>query len=180
MPPAGARRLNLILAGKPAGGSASTGLAKPATTMTGTVLTPGEHYLHGVACRLLCGDPPTRGIGAAIDALLAADALAADSAVPGQLAALCKRLPRHPRRLGCLLDLLDRSIRRCQSWTNPMSPVCRRPGGNRSRCSSPAATKGNPPRLMPRMPTEAGGEVRYEEQPESLRPRASSRRYAWP
>ena len=60
--------------------------------MTGTVLTPGEHYLHGVACRLLCGDPPTRGIGAAADALLAADALAADSAVPGQLAALCERL----------------------------------------------------------------------------------------
>ena len=60
--------------------------------MTGTVLTPGEHYLHGIACRLLCGDLPTRGIGAAADALLAADALAADSAVPGQLAALCERL----------------------------------------------------------------------------------------
>jgi hypothetical protein len=53
------------------------------TTMTGTVLKPGERYLHGVACRLLCGDPPTRVIGAA------ADALAADRAVPGQLAAPC-------------------------------------------------------------------------------------------
>jgi hypothetical protein len=93
VPPAGARRLNLILAGKPAGRiSLDRATAKPATTMTGTVLTPGERYLHGIACRLLCGDPPTRGIGAAIDALLAADALAADSAVPGQLAALCERL----------------------------------------------------------------------------------------
>jgi hypothetical protein len=93
VPPAGTRRLNMILAGKPAGRiSLDRATAKPATTMTGTVLTPGEHYLHGVACRLLCGDPPTRGIGAAAGALLAADALAADSAVPGQLAALCKRL----------------------------------------------------------------------------------------
>jgi hypothetical protein len=92
-PPASARWLNLILAGEPARRiSLDRAAAPPATTTTGTVLTPGEHYLQGVAYRLLCGSPPTRGIGAAIDALLAADALDADSAVPGQLAALCEQL----------------------------------------------------------------------------------------
>jgi hypothetical protein len=92
-PPAGARWLNLSLAGEPARRiSLDQAAVRPAATMTGIVLTPGERYLQGVAYRLLCGDPPTGGIGAAIDALLAADALDADSAVPGQLAALCERL----------------------------------------------------------------------------------------
>ena len=92
-PPVGARWLDLTLAGEPARRiSLDQAAVPPAATMTGTVLTPGEHYLHGVAHRLLSGDPPSRGIGAAIDALLAADALDADSAVPGQLAALCERL----------------------------------------------------------------------------------------
>jgi hypothetical protein len=92
-PPAGARWLNLSLAGEPARRiSLDPAAVRPAATMTGIVLTPGERYLQGIAHRLLCGDPPTGGIGAAIDALLAADALDADSAVPGQLAALCERL----------------------------------------------------------------------------------------
>lgn len=92
-PPAGARGLSLILAGKPAGRiSLDLATTKPATTTTGTALTPGEHYLHGVACRLLCGDPPPQGTSAAIGALLAAGVLGTDSAVPGQLAALCERL----------------------------------------------------------------------------------------
>jgi hypothetical protein len=92
-PPAGARWLNLGLAGEPARRiSLDPAAVQPAATMTGIVLTPGERYLQGIADRLLCGDPPTGGIGAAIDALLAADALDADSAVPGQLAALCEQL----------------------------------------------------------------------------------------
>jgi hypothetical protein len=92
-PPADVRWLNLILAGEPVGWiSLDQAAVPPAATMTGTVLAPGEHYLQGVAYRLLCGNPPTPGIGAAVDALLAADALGADSPVPGQLAALCERL----------------------------------------------------------------------------------------
>jgi hypothetical protein len=92
-PPAGARWLNLSLAGEPAGRiGLDPAAVQPAAAMTGIVLTPGERYLQGIAYRLLCGDPPTGGIGAAIDALLAADALGADSAVPAQLAALCERL----------------------------------------------------------------------------------------
>jgi len=92
-PPADARWLNLILAAEPARRiSLERPAVQPAATMTGTVLTRGERYLHGVAHRLLCGDPPTHGIGAAVEALLAAGALDADSAVPGQLAALCERL----------------------------------------------------------------------------------------
>jgi hypothetical protein len=92
-PPAGISWLNLIPAGEPARRiSLDRAAVPPVTTMTGTALTPGEHYLHGVANRLLCGHRPTHGIGTAIDALLAADALNADSAVPGQLAALCERL----------------------------------------------------------------------------------------
>jgi hypothetical protein len=93
VPPAGASRFDLVLPGEPARricpGRSTT---RPAITMTGTLLTPGEHYLHAIAHRLLCGSPPNPGIGAAIDALLAAGAVAADSAVPGQLAALCQRL----------------------------------------------------------------------------------------
>jgi hypothetical protein len=92
-PPAGARWLDLILAGEPARRiSLDRTAVQPAATMTGTVLTPGEYYLQGVAYGLLCGNPPTRGIGAAVDALLAAGALDADSTVPGQLVALCERL----------------------------------------------------------------------------------------
>jgi hypothetical protein len=92
-PPADARWLNLKLAGEPARWiSLDQAAVPPATTMTGTVLAPGEHYLQGVAYRLLCGNPPTPGIGAAVDALLAAGALDAASPVPGQLAALCERL----------------------------------------------------------------------------------------
>jgi hypothetical protein len=89
----GARWLDLMLAGEPTRRiSLDRSATRPAITMTGTELTPGEQYLHGIAHRLLCGNPPTRGIGAAIDALLAAGALGTDSAVPGQLAVLCERL----------------------------------------------------------------------------------------
>jgi hypothetical protein len=92
-PAAGARWLNLSLAGEPARRIGLDPAAlQPAATMTGIVLAPGERYLEGIAYRLLCGDPPTGGIGAAIDALLAAGALDADSAAPAQLAALCERL----------------------------------------------------------------------------------------
>jgi hypothetical protein len=92
-PPAGARWLDLILAGAPVRRiSLDRSTTTPAITMTGTELTPGEEYLHRVAHRLLCGNPATRGTSAAIDALLEVGALAVDSAVPGQLAALCERL----------------------------------------------------------------------------------------
>jgi hypothetical protein len=65
-PPAGARWLDLILAGEPARRiSLDRTAVQPAVTMTGTVVTPGEHYLQGVAYGLLCGNPPTRGMGAA-------------------------------------------------------------------------------------------------------------------
>jgi hypothetical protein len=92
-PPVGARWLDLILAGEPARRiSLDRAAVPPAAVLAGSDLTPGERYLYGVGYRLLGGGPANPGIGAAVDALLAAGALAADSAVPGQLAALCERL----------------------------------------------------------------------------------------
>jgi hypothetical protein len=84
--------------------------AAPDITVAATAYRPGEHYLHGIAARILAGlplfnrDPRrrhqefrpvlpvhlTHAIGDVIEALEAADALSPLSPVPGQLRTLCE------------------------------------------------------------------------------------------
>ena len=102
VPPRSARRLDLVGDGAsliqlPLGPSAARGrqAARPATGPT--VIPPGERLLVLEAERILAsGDArePAEGPspGEIITVLMEAGAIAADSPVPGQLAALCQRL----------------------------------------------------------------------------------------
>ena len=102
VPPRGARRLDLVGDGTrliqiPLSQSASRGrLATPPTTEP-AAFPPGERLLVLTAERILAGEDargpvPGPEPGEIITVLIETGAIAADSLVPGQLAALCQRL----------------------------------------------------------------------------------------
>ena len=102
VPPRGARRLDLVGDGTrliqiPLSQSASRGrLATPPTTEP-AAFPPGERLLVLTAERILAGEDargpvPGPEPGEIITVLIETGAIAADSLIPGQLAALCQRL----------------------------------------------------------------------------------------